>query len=90
MMGDSDFKFEVPAVLPDGRGGFGPCPDVLTEGEAVLYLRLNTIAIKNPSATLRRYRDSGLLRGVQISKSVFYLRCELEKFLRALMETNPR
>ena len=27
-------------VLPDCNGGFGPCPDLLTDEEAVRYLRL--------------------------------------------------
>lgn len=65
--------------MPDGKGGFRPCPDLLTEDEAILYLRLDTIKIRNPAATLRRYRDAGLLRAVQISKSVFYPRIELSR-----------
>lgn len=68
-----------------------PCPDLLTEEEAVRYLRLNTIAgLKNPTQTLARYRAAGLLRGTQVSKSVFYRRVELDRFLDRLTNENPR
>ncbi len=56
-----------------------PCPELLTEVEAIRYLRLDTVGIDNPAATLKRYRDMGLLRGTQISKKVFYLRVELDR-----------
>lgn len=82
--------FMTPAVLPDGNGGFTPCPELLTEEEAIRYLRLDTIQIKNPTATLRRYRETGMLRGVQVSKRIFYKRTELERFVVQLMEKNPR
>ena len=63
---------------------------LLTEREAIEFLRLDTVEIKDPSATLRRYREQGLLRGTQISKRIFYRRCELERFLGRLTEGNPR
>lgn len=77
-------------VLPDGNGGFTPCPELLTEQEAIRFLRLDTIDIKNRSATLRRYREAGVLRGVQISKKVFYSHKELVLFIERLTEKNPR
>lgn len=86
----SNYGFVTATVLPDGNGGFTPCPEILTESEAVRYLRLDTINIQNPSATLRRYREAGLLRAVQISKGVFYPRAELDQFIKASMEKNPR
>jgi hypothetical protein len=67
-----------------------PCPDLLTESEAILYLRLEQIDIDHPEETLRRYRKEGLLRGTQISKRVYYLRSELDAFLRKITEKNPR
>jgi len=67
-----------------------PCPEVLTEDEAVRYLRLDTIRIANPAATLLRYRKLGLLRGTQIGKKVCYRRVELEKFLEKITDKNPR
>ena len=83
-------SFSVSTPLPDGNGGYEPCPEVLTEQEAIRYLRLDTVAIKNPAATLRRYRELGLLKGTQISKRVFYLRRQLDSFLQRLTEENPR
>jgi hypothetical protein len=77
-----------PAFLP----GDSParCPDVLTEQEAIKYLRLNEINIKDPAGTLAYYRRRGLLRGTQIGKCVRYRRVELERFLELLTESNPR
>lgn len=44
-------------------------PELLTEEEAVRYLRLDTIrGLRNPGETLARYRAMGLLRGTQVSK----------------------
>lgn len=63
---------------------------LLTEAEAIQYLRLDTVNIADPSATLRRYREMGLLRATQVSKRVFYLRRELDRFLERLTESNPR
>lgn len=87
---DRNIVFASAAVLPDGNGGFTPCPELLTEDEAIRYLRLDTIDIKNPSATLRRYREAVLLRAVQISKRIFYPKTELDAFVQRLMEKNPR
>ena len=67
-----------------------PCPELLTEDEAVRYLRLDTINISHPSATLRRYREQRLLRGTQISKRIFYRRAELDRFIERATEGNPR
>ncbi len=67
-----------------------PCPELLTEDEAVRYLRLDTISISDTSATLRRYRERRLLRGTQISKRIFYRRSELERFIERVTESNPR
>ncbi|MHC4602142.1 MAG: hypothetical protein ACYS6W_02295 [Planctomycetota bacterium] len=87
---DNNIVFATPAVLPDGNGGFSPCPELLTEAEAICYLRLDTIKIKKPSNTLWRYRKYHGLRAVQISKRIFYKRTELERFVEHLMEENPR
>jgi hypothetical protein len=67
-----------------------PVSPLLTEQEAITYLRLDTVKIDDPSATLRRYRDKGLLRGTQVSKRVFYLRDELDRFLKKVTDENPR
>ncbi len=68
-----------------------PCPELLTEDEAVRYLRLDTIAgLRNPKETLARYRANGMLKGTQVSKRVFYRRVELDRFLERLTAENPR
>jgi len=70
-------------VLPDGDGGFGPCPDVLTEEEAIRYLRLDIGGPKNPANTLRYYRERGKLRGTRIGNRIRYTRKALDAFLEA-------
>jgi hypothetical protein len=64
--------------------------DLLTEDEAIDYLRLDTIDIADRKATLRRYREAQQLRGTQVSKRVFYLRKELDAFLDRATNENPR
>lgn len=36
--------FISPAVLPDGNGGFTPCPGLLTEEELIVFLRIPEIS----------------------------------------------
>jgi hypothetical protein len=79
---------------PDGRmvelQPAMPCPELLTEEEAVRYLRLDIIDVDDPGKTLRRYRKMGLIRGTQVGKCVRYRRAELERFLDRITENNPR
>lgn len=67
-----------------------PCPELLTEEEAIRYLRLDIIDVESPEETLRRYRKQGLVRGTQVGKCVRYRRQELERFLERITESNPR
>ena len=87
----------LPAVLGKGKDGnlvelvpAMPCPDLLTEEEALRYLRLDIIEVEHPHETLRRYRKQGLIRGTQVGKCVRYLKTELERFLSRITENNPR
>jgi len=80
----------VTSVLPGPDGQWRPCPSLLTEDEAIRYLRLDTVGIDDPRATLQRYRKQNLLRGTQVSKKIFYLRRELDLFLEGVTEGNPR
>ncbi len=77
-----------PAILP----GTPPtlCPELLTEDEAIRYLRLDLIDVEEPSNTLRYYRKQGLLRATQVGKCVRYRRIELDRLLDNLTESNPR
>ena len=67
------------SVLPDGKGGFHPCPELLTQKEAEKFLRLDDQS--NPSLTLRYYREQKKLRATHIGKTLKYSRKELEKFI---------
>jgi len=67
-----------------------PCPDLLTEDEAVRYLRLDLIDVEDPAGTLRYYRGRGLLRATQVGKCIRYRRIELERLLDRLTDENPR
>ena len=72
--------------FPDGR----PLPEVVTEEEAVKFLRIDTTGVKNPQITLRYYREQGLLRGTQIGKKLFYTKTELLEFLAKQTEFTNR
>ena len=72
--------------FPDGK----PCPPLLTEEETIRLLRLDTVDIADRAATLRRYRDSGTLRGTQISKRIFYRLEEVLRFLEKQTEGAAR
>lgn len=63
--------------FPDGT----PCPYLMTEDEAIRFLRIDTVNIKDRSSTLRRYREAGVLRGIQISKVVLYSLPKLIAFI---------
>ncbi len=58
-----------------------PVPDLLTEQEAVKFLRLDDGGTKDPGKTLAYYRSESLLRGTQVGRKVRYLKSELMKFL---------
>jgi len=49
------------AVLPDGNGGFVPCPELLTEEELVRYLRIPEVSgakdYHNVIENLKRMHD---------------------------------
>ena len=83
-------SFLMPTVLPDGNGGFTACPELLTEDEAIRFLRLDRVGIEDPAGTLRYYRKKGLLKATQVSKCIRYRRVELENFLARITEENPR
>lgn len=67
------------AVLPGDPPQ--PCPELLTEDEAIRYLRLDVDGPTNPEQTLRYYREKGLLRGVRVGKRLRYRRKDLDAFL---------
>lgn len=60
--------------MPDGK----PAPYVMTAQQAAEFLQIES---GNPDETLRNYRQTGRLRGTQISKHVRYLLPDLLRFL---------
>ncbi len=59
-------------------------PDLMTPQEAAMFLRLDQIGHTPVSAcrTLNYWRDQGELRATKFARRVWYLRQELEAFLR--------
>ena len=49
------------SVLPDGNGGFTPCPELLTEDELINFLRIPEVSkaddYSNVIANLKRMHD---------------------------------
>ena len=72
------------SVLPDGNGGFTACPEVLTEEEAIRYLRLDVDGPEKPELTLRYYREKGFLRATKVGRRLRYRRVELDRMLERL------
>lgn len=66
-----------------------PVPDLLTEEEAIRFLRLDIKGPKHPEMTLQYYRSEGLLQATRVGKRLRYLKSELLIFLdRLTQETN--
>lgn len=78
------------AILPDVKGDHSLCPDLLTENEAIRFLRLDVGGPAKPDKTLQYYREQGLLRATRVGKRLRYQRKELLKFLDRLTERTQR
>ena len=70
-------------VLPDGNGGYTPCPELLTEIEAIRYLRLDRQKA-DPFKTLRYYRGEKKLRATKIGNNLLLSRKELDRFIERM------
>ncbi len=70
-----------PAVLSDGKGGWTPCPELLTEEETIRYLRLDEGGSPDPIQTLTYYRNTGTLIAIKVGKVNRYRRKDLDAFL---------
>jgi hypothetical protein len=73
----------VSEPLADGAGGFMPCPVILTEAEAIRFLRLDKQKAE-PKNTLQHYRERGLLKATIVGKNLLYTRKSLVEFLDRL------
>ena len=63
---------------------------VLTEAEAIRWLRLDANGPKNPRGTLKFYRQAKLLKAVRIGRQWRYTLPELNRFLERLAEREER
>ncbi len=70
------------AVLPGDSPQ--PCPELLTEAEAIRYLRLDEDGPAKPTLTLRYYREKGSLRATRIGRKLRYRRVELDRLMENL------
>ena len=76
--------FTAPTVMPDGDGGWQPCPPLLTEEEAIRYLRLDIDGPTQPENTLKYYRGKKKLKGTRVGKQLRYRRKSLDEFLEKM------
>jgi hypothetical protein len=68
------------SYFPDGR----PVPELLTEREAIEFLRLDIDGPAHPEMTLQYYRQQGLLKGTRVGKRIRYKKSELLQLLDQL------
>ena len=56
-----NYTFTVPSAIPDGNGGFMPCPELLTEDELIRLLRVPEVSkskdFHNVISHLKRFHD---------------------------------
>jgi len=71
-----------PVYMPDRS----PAPFVLTEEEAIKFLRIDTNQTKHPEMTIQHYINEGLLFPVTIGKCRKFPLTELIKFVERLSE----
>ena len=87
---ENSYKFILSAVLPDGNGGFTPCPGLLTEDEAIRYLRLDLDRSVDPHLTMKYYRDKGEIVAIKVGRCKRYRLMDLENFLANKSESQKR
>lgn len=87
MTNKDSFIYFGTSYFPDGR----PVPDLLTEQEAIRFLRLDgEDGPKNPRLTLQHYRDEDILRATRVGKKLRYTRTELLRFLEKMTEKTKK
>ena len=63
-------------------------PDLMTPTEAAMFLRLDQIGHSPESAcrTLKYWRDKGELKATKYARHIWFLKDELERFLKNKIE----
>jgi hypothetical protein len=74
------------SFFPNGQ----PVPDLMTENEAITFLRLNEDGPDDPSRSLKYYRDRGLLHGTRIGKKVRYSKKSLLNFIDEMTQRTAK
>ena len=69
----SDPLFITPAVLPDGNGGFCPGPELMTEQELVVFLRIPEISrSKDPHNVIEQLKRFRALPRIRLCNKCLY------------------
>lgn len=80
---ENQVTFFSNSLLPDGGGGFVPCPDLMTEDELIRYLRVPEISkagdFHNVIAQLKRFAD---LPCIHISRQPLYPRVAINEWIK--------
>ena len=75
--------FAIPSVLRDVNGGFAPCPELLTEEELIIFLRIPEISksqdYHNVIENLKRMHD---LPRIHICGKPLYPLDEIREWIR--------
>ena len=71
------------AVLPNGNGGFTPCPELLTEDEVISFLRIPEIsAAKDYSNVIDNLKRMHDLPRIHICGKVLYPRDAIREWIK--------
>ena len=81
-MAEKQVIYVGPSFFSDGK----VVPELLTEHEAIKFLRLDEDGPKNPSLTLLYYRDKDRLKATRVGKKLRYKRTELLRFLDTMTD----
>lgn len=54
---------------------------LLSEPEAIQWLRLDQAGVEHPECSLKRLRDRGAIRTIRLGRRVFYPVQELQRFV---------
>ncbi len=85
-MTESNGNVERSSGIPNDR--LQSNPELLTEDEAINYLRLDLTGVRDPARTLRYYREKGLLKATRVGRCIRYRLEDLREFLKSQAERN--
>lgn len=81
----------TPSALPDGNGGFTPCPQLLTEDELIRYLRIPEISSsKNYGNVIENLKRMHGLPCIYICRRSLYPLEAINEWIRNRMQKESR